>query len=131
MFENLTDENFMLYAIKCYDTPNCVMSEFNEDIKRIKYLKRLIRKYKLTGDLKERLILNHIIVLGNVFGVSNTIRMLFFKLDQNDYSLLKTFLIFLDQMPDIVRGINGCNLHSSSIPVDMTVAYQLKTMIKY
>jgi hypothetical protein len=130
LFENLTDDNFMLYAVKCYDTPNCVLSEFHEDIKRIKYLKRLIRKYKQSGDLKERLILNHIIVLGNVFGTPATIRMLFFKLEEPDYALLKTFLIFLDILPEVVPGINGKNIHTKLIPVDMDVANRLRAIIK-
>jgi len=76
---NLNDENFIMYAIKAYNKPNCVMSEFEEDIKRIKYIKRLIKRYSITGDLKERLILNHIIILSNVFGIEATVRMLFLK----------------------------------------------------
>ena len=66
MIENLNDDNFIIYAMKAYDRPNCVMSEFEEDLSRIKYVKRLIKRYKTTGELKERLILNHIIVLSNV-----------------------------------------------------------------
>ena len=61
MFDDLNDENFMIYAMKCYNAPNCIMSEFENDIKRTKYLKRLFRRYKVTKSLKERLILNHII----------------------------------------------------------------------
>ena len=89
MIDNLTDDNFMLYAMKCYDSPNAIMSEFEEDLKRIKYIKRLIKRYKTTGELKERLILNHIIILSNVFGTRNAVRMLFFRLDEEDYQILK------------------------------------------
>ena len=85
-----------MFAIKAYNKPNCIMSEFEEDIKRIKYVKRLIKKYVVTGDLKERLILNHIIILSNVFGIEATVRMLFLKLDEKHYPILKTFLLFLN-----------------------------------
>ena len=67
MFDNLTDDNLLIYAMKCYNSPNCIISEFEDDYKRLKYIKRLIKKYKLTRDLRERLILNHIIDLSNVF----------------------------------------------------------------
>ena len=96
MFDNLNDDNFLIYAMKAYESPNTILSEFEDDLKRIKYVKRLIKKYKLTGDLRERLILNHIIVLSNVFGVEPTVRMLFFKFDEEDYHILKTFLLFLN-----------------------------------
>lgn len=126
MFDNLTDENFMIYAMKAYDKPNCIMSEFEEDLKRIKYIKRLIKKYKITGDLKERLILNHIIVLGNVFGVETSVRMLFFKFDEEDYPILKTFLLFLNYMPKIIEKINNRILHSSDIGIDLFVGKRLR-----
>jgi len=126
MIDNLNDENFMIYAMKCYDSPNCIMSEFEEDLKRIKYVKRLIKRYKTTGELKERLILNHIIILSNVFGTRNAVRMLFFKLDEQDYQILKTFLIFLGYMPDSVTGINGKNINSHSISIDLFVGKRLR-----
>ena len=94
--------------------------------KRIKYIKRLVSKYKQTQDLKERLILNHIIVLSNVFGVEPCVRMLFYKIDKTDYSILKTFLLFLNYMPNIVRGIRGKDILSSDIIVDMTIANILR-----
>lgn len=126
MIDNLNDDNFMIYAMKCYDSPNCIMSEFEEDLKRIKYIKRLIKRYKTTGELKERLILNHIIVLSNVFGTRNAVRMLFFRLDEQDYQILKTFLIFLGYMPDLITGIKGRNIYSSSISVDLFVGKRLR-----
>ena len=126
MIDNLTDENFMIYAMKCYDSPNCIMSEFEEDLKRIKYVKRLIKRYKTTGELKERLILNHIIILSNVFGTRNAVRMLFFKLDEQDYQILKTFLMFLGYMPDIIMGVKGKNINSHDVSVDLFVGKRLR-----
>jgi hypothetical protein len=119
MIDDLNDDNFMIFAMKAYDKPNCVMSEFEEDLKRIKYIKRLIKRYKVWGEeeLKERLILNHIIVLSNVFGIESTIKMLFFKFDKEDYPILKSFLIFLNFMPPYVKGIKGVNINSIDISV--------------
>lgn len=128
MIENLCDDNFVIFAMKAYDKPNCIMSEFEEDLKRIKYIKRLIRRYKITGELKERLILNHLIILTNVFGVESSVKMLFYKLDKEDYDILKTFLLFLNFMPKIIKGIKGININSSDITVDIFVAKRLRTI---
>jgi len=114
-----------MYALKCYSAPRCIMSEFESDIRRTKYIKRLFRRYTTTTDLKERLILNHIILLCNVFGTEPTTRILFFKVDPADYSLLKTFLTYLDMMPDVVLGINGNDIYSYDILLDMDVAKRL------
>jgi hypothetical protein len=122
MFDELNDENFMIYAMKCYETPHCVMSEFEGDIKRTKYLKRLFRRYKVTKSLKERLILNHIILLNNVFGPEPTARILFYRIDKRDYDILKTFLLYLNIMPDVIKGINGKTIKTDEIPLDMNVA---------
>jgi hypothetical protein len=118
MFENLNDSNIMLFAAKCYNSPNCLDSEFEEDYKRIRYIKRLLHRYRLHGGLKERLILNHLIVAQNVFGVSGTTRMLFYNIDMKDYSAMKTFLVYTSAMPAIVRGINGKDILSSDILLD-------------
>jgi hypothetical protein len=126
MFDDLNDENFMMYAMKCYMTPNCIISEFESDIKRTKYLKRLFRRYKITKTLKERLILNHIILLNNVFGPEPTSRILFYKIDKRDYDILKTFLIYLGIMPNVVRSVNGKNIISADIPVDLHIAQILR-----
>lgn len=126
MFDDLNDENFMMYAMKCYITPNCIISEFESDIKRTKYLKRLFRRYKITKTLKERLILNHIILLNNVFGPEATSRILFYKIDKRDYDILKTFLIYLGIMPDVVKSVNGKNIISAEIPVDLHIAQILR-----
>jgi hypothetical protein len=122
MISDLNEENFLIYAMKWYDSPNCIMSEFENDLKRTKYLKRLFRRYKVTKSLKERLILNHIILLNNVFGIDATPRILFFKIDEKDYDVLKTFLCYLNLMPEIVYGINGKNISSYDIPLDPVAA---------
>jgi hypothetical protein len=128
MIENLCDDNFTIYAMKSFDKPNCIMSEFEEDLKRIKYVKRLIRRYRVTGEMKERLILNHLIVLSNVFGIESSVKMLFYKLDREDYDILKTFLIFLNFMPKVISGIRGINIHSADISIDFFVAKKLRTI---
>jgi len=117
-FSDLNNDNFLLYAIKAYDKPNCIMSEFEEDYKRFDYLKRLIYRYREYNDLKERLIINHIIILSNVFGPENAVRMLFFRMEEKSFPIIKTFLLFLNIMPDIVRGINGKHIYSSDISLD-------------
>jgi hypothetical protein len=121
MFDDLNDDNFMIYAMKAYNSPHCIVSEFESDIKRTKYLKRLFRRYKVTKSLKERLILNHIILLNNVFGPEATARILFYRIDERDYDILKTFLMYLNIMPDAIYGINGKNIYTGDIPIDVNV----------
>jgi hypothetical protein len=128
MIDSLNDDNFLIFAMKCYDSPNTILSEFEEDLKRIKYVKRLIKRYKTTGELKERLILNHLIILSNVFGTRNAVRMLFYKVDEEDYDILKTFLLFLDYMPTIVDGIRGKNIYSGDISIDLFVGKRLRAI---
>lgn len=122
MLDDLNDDNFTIYAMKCYSSPNCIMSEFESDIKRTKYLKRLFRRYKVTKSLKERLILNHLILLNNVFGPEATTRILFYRIDERDYDILKTFLCYLKIMPEVVYGVNGKNISSYDIKMDPKVA---------
>ena len=126
MFENLNEDNFVMYAMKAYNSPHCIMSEFEGDIKRTKYLKRLFRRYKVTKSLKERLILNHIILLNNVFGPEHTARILFYKIDERDYDILKTFLSYLNIMPNEVLGINGKNIYSSDVPLSNDIIEVLR-----
>jgi hypothetical protein len=122
MFDDLNEDNFMIYAMKCYTSPHCIISEFEGDIKRTKYLKRLFRRYKVTRNLKERLVLNHIILLNNVFGPEHMARILFYKIDERDYDILKTFLSYLNLMPDFIYGIAGKTIVASEIPMDINVA---------
>ena len=125
-FDDLNKNNFLLYAVKAYDKPNCIMSEFEEDLKRFDYLKRLFFRYKEYNDLKERLMINHIIILSNVFSPHHAVRMLFFRIDEKDYSVIKTILLFLNIMPKIVKGINGKDVQSSDIPLDFKLVNVLR-----
>lgn len=101
MFEKITNENVKMFALKHYDNPQCEgESEFEDDMKRFKYLKRLLRKYNDTGELKERLILNHIIVITNVFGADAGSTLLLFKIEPEFWSVLKTFMNFLGMVPE-------------------------------
>jgi hypothetical protein len=126
MFDDLNEDNFLLYAVKAYNSPHCIMSEFEGDLKRTKYLKRLFRRYKITKTLKERLILNHLILLYNVFGAEAATRILFYRVDEVDYDVLKTFLNYLNYMPDKIAGINGKDIYSSDILVDVNVVEILR-----
>ena len=100
-FSELTPENINMFAMKHYDNPSCVdEAEFLDDLKRFRYLKRLFRKYDTSGELKMRLIINHIIILSNVFGVDASSTLLFFKIDRKHWPILKTFLVYLNYMPE-------------------------------
>jgi len=99
MIKQLNDDNFLIFAIKNYRNSSCTgMAELEDDIKRFKYLKRLFNRYEKTGEPNERLILNHLTLLYNVFGNATT-EMLFFKLEEKYWSNLKTYLVFLNRMP--------------------------------
>ena len=100
-FSTLTPENINMFAMKHYDSISCVdEQEFLDDMKRFKYLKRLFRKYDTSKDLKMRLIINHIIILANMFGVEASTSLLFFKIEREHWSILKSFLVFLHYMPE-------------------------------
>lgn len=126
MFENLSEDNIILYAIKCYDKPNCIISEFEEDFKHVRYVKRLFKKYRETGEIKERLVLNHVVLLQNVFGFVPSTRILFVKLDEQDYGILKPFLLYTSSMPDTVTGICGKDIHSKDIIMDWKIVEKLR-----
>jgi len=129
IFDNLNHDSIMIYAVKAYDRPNCVMSEFKDDMKRFNYLKRLFKRYRSFGEIKERLIINHLIVLCNVFGPIVTTRLLFYKMVPEDYSALKTYLTFLNLMPLSVIGIRGVDIISANIPIDSRVERILRETI--
>ena len=101
MYEKITIENVMMFAIKHYDNPQCEgEKEFYDDMKRFKYIKRLLRKYRDTNILKERLLLNHIIVVHNLFGSEACVTLLLFKIQREYWSTLKSFLLFLNIIRD-------------------------------
>ena len=107
MYEKITPENVLMFAIRNYTNPHCEgEKEFEDDLKRFKYIKRLFKKYTLSGQLKERLLLNHIIILRNLFGTEACVTLLLFKTQKEYLSVLKSFLIFLnmireDELTDI------------------------------
>ena len=107
-FESLTDKNHLLFAIKHYNNPQSVtVDDFMEDMKKFKYLKRLLKRYLKTGVLRVNLILNHLIILFNVFG-EGTVPLLMYKLGEEYYAIIKTFLVYLNRIPDTQNtGIFG------------------------
>jgi hypothetical protein len=123
---DLTEENFTLYAIKHYDNPACKgIAEFNDDLKRFRYLKRLFNKYIAGKDLKERLILNHLVVIYNLFGAEAATKMLFFKVEKEFWPQLKTFLVFLNYMPIGPISAQGILIEGYEIPLDEKVSEAL------
>jgi hypothetical protein len=127
MIDKLDETNFLLYAAKHYDNPQCFDTlEFYEDLARFKYIKRLFNRYEEAGELKERLVLNHLIILYNVFGSAAT-RMLFFKLD-GYHHMLKPFIVLLGQMPEIIHGIGVQNktIISSDVHMDQNIVQILR-----
>lgn len=123
---HLNDSNFLLYAAKFYDNAACEdMDEFHDDLNRFKYIKRLFTKYQNGGELKERLVMNHIIVLYNLFGDAAT-RMLFFKLD-GQWQYLKPFLVAINRLPERIELVGKHKLvYCSEIPMDMKVVEMLR-----
>ena len=100
-FDKLTSGNYMMYALLHYDNPHCKdIKEFFEDIKRIHYIRRLLKRYHSEGVLKERLILNHLITFYNVFETKAATRILLFKVEKGFHPALKTFLIYINKMPE-------------------------------
>lgn len=129
LYGNLTEKNVDLYAIKYYDNPCCcTIEDFYDDMNHIKYLKRLFRRYRSNGLLKERLILNHLIVIYNVFNVEVANRILFLKIEKEHYPVLKTFLVFLNYMQDVVYGINGEDIVTVKIGLDYGVVKRLRNI---
>lgn len=126
--DKLDESNFLLYAAKHYDNPQCYDTiEFYDDIKRFKYIKRLLNRYLDENDLKEKLILNHIIVLYNVFGPQATIRMLFLKCKGME-NLLKPFLMFLNLLPEKIEniGIENKTIYTKDIEIDSNIIKKLR-----
>ena len=110
MYEKITNDNIIMFAIKHYDNPQCEgEKEFYDDMKRFKYIKRLLRKHNDTGILKERLLLNHIIVLKNLFGAEACVTLLLFKIQKEYWETLKSFLLYLnivrnDELSEIIAN---------------------------
>jgi len=120
----LNDSNFIMFAMKNYENPTCTgMDEFYEDLNRVKYVKRLFRKYEKSDILRERLILNHLIILGNVFGPVVCSRILFHKTEEELHSYLKTFLVYLNYLPKQLE-----NVDLDSISLDQRIVEKLRSL---
>ena len=124
-FNELTNENYLMFALLHYDNPHCIdIKEYFEDVRKLKYIKRLFNRYKEDGVMKERLILNHLISFYNVFENSAATRLLFFRVGVEYHSLLKTFLIYLNRMPEQVNE----TLFSSDIQLDEKIIEILRDL---
>jgi len=127
LFDDLNDKNYMMFAMKFYDNRQCTsVEEFHEDLNKIKYVKRLFNRFLDTGELRTILILNHLIVIYNVFENEAATRMLFFRVEKKFYSILKPFLIFLNRLPETVRGIDSSDIQTSHIPLNETTIKELR-----
>tara|TARA_Y100000385_G_scaffold259377_1_gene288412 strand:+ start:52 stop:429 length:378 start_codon:yes stop_codon:yes gene_type:complete len=123
-FSSLNETNFIMYAMKNYENPTCTgMDEFYEDLNRVKYIKRLFRKYEKSDILRERLILNHLIILSNVFGPVSCSRMMFYKTESELHPYLKTFLVYLNYLPKQIEEID-----LDSIPLEQGIVEKLRSL---
>jgi len=127
LFDDLNEKNYLHFAMKFYDNRQCTsIEEFNEDLNKIKYVKRLFNRFLETGELRTNLILNHLIVIYNVFENEAATRMLFFRVEKKFYSILKPFLIFLNRLPEKVKGIDGEDIQTNHIPLNETTIKELR-----
>mgnify|MGYP000324050697 CR=1 FL=1 len=123
-FDQLNEDNFLLFAIKNYENPQAVTKDdFNRDLNHFKYVKRLLKRYKKTGEIRTHLLINHFTILYNVFGEATT-PMLFFKIESEMWSQLKTFMVFLNKIPDYPKT----DIHD--IPVDLNCLKQLNLIFQ-
>ena len=119
IFNELNEDNFLLFAIKHYENPQAVTKEdFDRDLNHFKYIKRLLKRYKNSGQLKTHLLLNHFIILYNIFGEATT-PMLFFKIERELWSAMKSFIVFLGRFPEYPHS----DIHD--IQVDMLCLTEL------
>ena len=119
IFNELNEDNFLLFAIKHYENPQAVTKEdFDRDLNHFKYIKRLLKRYKISGQLKTHLLLNHFIILYNIFGEATT-PMLFFKIERELWSAMKSFIVFLGRFPEYPHS----DIHD--IQVDMLCLTEL------
>ena len=127
LFDDLNEKNYLHFAMKYYDNRQCTsVEEFNEDLNKIKYVKRLFNRFLETGEWRTNLILNHLIVIYNVFENEAATRMLFFRVEKKFYSILKPFLIFLSRLPEKVKGIDGEDIQTNHIPLNETTIKELR-----
>ena len=128
-FDDLNDDTFLMFAMREYNNMQCTdIEEFYDDLKKIKYIKRLFNSYRNNGQLKERLILNHLIIFYNVFTLQAGTRILFYKIEKDFWPMLKTFLIYLDRMPDKIDSVRGEIIRTSDIQLDDGIITRLRTI---
>ena len=128
-FDDLNEGTFLMYSMKEYNNIQCIdIEEFYDDLKKIKYIKRLFNIYLNDGQLKERLIFNHLIVFYNVFSIQAGTRILFYKIEEHFWPMLKTFLIFLERMPDKIESIRGKTILATDIQLDDGIVTRLRTI---
>lgn len=114
IFDELNEDNFLLFAIKHYENPQAVTKEdFDKDLNHFKYIKRLLRRYRNTGELKTHLLINHFIIIYNIFSDAAT-PMLFYKIEKDLWSLMKTFIVFLNKLPQYPK----CYIHDIQIDIN-------------
>ena len=124
IFNELNEDTFLLFAIKHYQNPQAVTKEdFDRDLNHFKYIKRLLKRYRNTGELKSHLLINHFIILYNTFGDATT-PMLFYKIEKELWSVMKTFVIFLNKLPEVPH----CYIHD--VQVDLNCMVELNTLYK-
>ena len=122
LFSELNEENFLLFAIKNYENPSAVTREdFDKDLNHFRYIKRLLKRYKSSGELKVHLLINHFIILYNIFGDAAT-PMLFYKIEKNLWSSIKSFIVFLDKLPEYPKT------YIHDIPLDEVCLRELRSI---
>ena len=132
MFEILNDDNIMLYCAKHYENPHCTgIDDFNDDLNHIKYLKRLFNRYQKGDEFNTNLIVNHLILLYNVFDNQAITRVLFYRINREHWSILKPCLIALSQLPEFLDGVsqNEETINTDTIPLDQNVVDRLRIVL--
>ena len=120
LFDDLNNDNFELYAARYYDNPSCLdVQDFYDDLARFKYIIRLLRKYRETGIIQERLVLNHIISIYNVFNIYAANRMMFYRIESDLWPQIKTFLVYLNYIPET---------QYQDITIDVKIAKKLQAI---
>ena len=131
LFDDLNEKNYVHYAMKYYMNTQCTsVEEFNEDLNKVKYVKRLFNRFLETGELRTNLIMNHLIVIYNVFETEAATRMLFFKVEKRFHSILKPFLLFMERLPKVVKGIDGKDVVVNDIPLNEMTVKELRKIEK-
>ena len=127
LFDDLNEKNYVHFAMKYYVNIQCTsVEEFNEDLNKIKYVKRLFNRFLETGELRINLIMNHLEQKFYWVLEQTATRMLFFRVEKKFYSILKPFLLFMERLPEVVRGINGNDINTNDIPLNETTIKELR-----